>query len=267
MFYSIIRWGLPHPRRVVRDGPGLAFDFLVDTHHADGSITPVVTGHAEGLITINTAEGDSAEREKRRTALGEPYRTLIGHFRHELGHYYWNVLVRDAGGSPLDAFRARFGDEDQDYAAALSSHYARQQSNALRPDWRQSFVSTYATAHPWEDFAETFAHYVHMIDALETAGSFGLRTVDVGTRATHTIHFDPYVEGSIGAIIDAWVPVTIALNAINRSMGQPDFYPFESSEKPAVQDKLAFVHDLVRACATTAPARIEPTVMPDAARA
>ena len=136
---------------------------------------PVMTGHDDGLITINIAEADSAERERRRVELGEPYRTLLGHLRHEVGHYYWDVLVRDGG--KLEAARAVFGDERIDYQEALERHYQQ----GAPANWEASYVSAYATMHPWEDFAETWTHYLHMVDTLDTAASFGL-AVDAGSH-------------------------------------------------------------------------------------
>ncbi|UOM36498.1 putative zinc-binding peptidase [Acuticoccus sp. I52.16.1] len=246
LFYSIIRWNLPQPTMAEDPDHGLAFDFLADQQNADGTVTPVLTGHADGLITINIAEGDDAERERRRTDMGEPYRTLVGHMRHEVGHYYWDRLVRDAG--KLDAYRAVFGDEREDYNEALKRHYEQ----GPPADWANSFISTYATAHPWEDWAETFAHYIHIVDALETAAAFGIRTTDLGQekQTTHAVDFDPYTQGTIGHLLKAWVPVTVAMNAINRSMGQPDLYPFVLSTP--VEQKLGFVHRLIRAHAQEA---------------
>src|SRR6201999_3857264 len=121
------------------------FNFLAD----DPSATKkVMTGHDNGVITIALAEADDAEREKRRLEMGEPYRTLLGHFRHEVGHHFWDVLVRDGG--KLAACRARFGDDTVDYAESLKRHYAA----GPPPNWQEQFVSAYATTHPWEDFAE-----------------------------------------------------------------------------------------------------------------
>ena len=242
LFYSIIRWNLPQPTMAEDPDHGLAFDFLADQQNADGSVTPVLTGHDDGLITINIAEGDDAEREKRRTEMGEPYRTLVGHFRHEVGHYYWDRLVRDAGKE--EEYRAIFGDERADYGQALQNHYG----NGPPADWENSFISSYATAHPWEDWAETFAHYIHIVDALETAAAFGIRTSGLaGEKDDTEVDFDPYTQGTIGHLLKAWVPVTVAMNAINRSMGQPDLYPFVLS-KP-VEQKLGFVHRLIRSYA------------------
>ena len=235
LFYSLLRWRLPMPTRAENSVSGLGFDLLADTGQR------VMTGHESGLITLNIAEADDVEREARRRALGETYRTLLGHLRHEIGHYYWDRLVRDAGRQ--DAFRAIFGDERQDYAAALARHHRE----GAPLDWPLSYISAYANCHPHEDFAETWAHYMHIVDTLETAASFGLsvnpRNVrDSGLRVD--IAFDPYRRGSIDDLVMAWTPVTVALNCLSRSLGQPDLYPFVLS-KPVVA-KLGFIHDLAR---------------------
>ena len=155
---------------------GLAFDLL------SSRFEPVTTGHADGVITIDLAEGDDAHRERMRHELGEPYRTLLGHLRHEIGHYYWTVLVDRAGRH--DEFRALFGDERADYGAALDRHYA----NGPTPGWEERYVSAYATAHPWEDWAETFAHYLHIRDTLQTAAAYGVIVTGptTATAATST---------------------------------------------------------------------------------
>ncbi|WP_226779294.1 zinc-binding metallopeptidase family protein [Oceaniglobus trochenteri] len=231
LFYSLIRWNLPLPVDDNGPWPALAFDFLTDETDADGKVKPVLTGHANGLITLNIAEGDDAEREARRTAMGEPFRTLVGHMRHEVAHYYWEVLVRNT--DALDQCRRLFGDDSEDYGEALQRHYA----NGAPNDWPQSHVSSYATAHPWEDFAETFAHWMHMVDGLETAWAYG---INAGQGA---LRFDPYAAPGAQSVIDAWVPVSIAINAVNRSLGQPDLYPFVLSAP--VIDKLQFIHGLI----------------------
>lgn len=239
LFYSILRWRLPHPSR--DDAPnGLAFDFLADTVTADGRVDRAMTGHAQGLITLAIAEGDDAERERRRTALGEPYRTLIGHFRHEVGHFYWDLLVRDGGW--LDRCRAVFGDDRLDYAEALARNYAE----GPPPDWETRYISSYAAVHPWEDFAETWAHYVHIVDASETAHAFGM-TLRPHRSGGEDIELEtnPYFGGTIDDILADWVPLTVAMNCLNRSLGQPDMYPFVLNEP--VREKLSFIHDLVRA--------------------
>lgn len=241
LFYTLLKLHLPLKTRIEDPDDGLAFDFV-----SSAAITPhdphapVTTGHANGLITINLAEADDAERERQRTQMGEPYRTLLGHFRHEIAHYYWDRLI--ANSQYLDEFRNVFGDERSDYGAALQQHYA----NGPPADWPERFVTSYASSHPWEDFAETFAHYFHMVDTLETARGFGLSVkpkVSRGADMAITIDFDPH-NTDMARLIDAWLPLTFAVNSINRSMGQPDLYPFVLT--PAVILKLTFIHERVQ---------------------
>ncbi|WBV44246.1 putative zinc-binding metallopeptidase [Pseudoroseomonas cervicalis] len=235
--YSFLRLGLPLVDRNQDPENGLAFDFLADA--PDGG-QKVMTGHDNGLITLALVEADDAERTRRRTAMGEPYRTLLGHFRHESGHYFWDRLVRDAG--RLQQCRAVFGDDSQDYGAALQRHYEQ----GPPEDWQENFVSTYATAHPWEDFAETWAHYLHIVDTLEMARAFGIGidpAVDRRDELTAEVDFDPHRATSIERLMESWVPLTAAVNSLNRCMGTPDLYPFVLS--PAVVAKLGFIQALV----------------------
>lgn len=212
---------------------GLTFEF-----RAEAPGQPVITGHANGLITINIAEADDATRERHRANLQEAYRTLLGHFRHESGHYYWDRLISNS--QHLDAFRALFGDERQDYSAALQRHYEQ----GPPPDWQATFISAYASSHPWEDWAESWAHYLHMLDVTETAVSSGLTL-----RPRHPN--DPLLEPDpkllrrrrFEPVMDAWIAVTYVLNNLNRSLGQQDAYPFVLSG-PTI-DKLRFVHQLI----------------------
>lgn len=238
LFYSLLRLKLPLKNRIDDPEHGLAFDFLADAPEANAP--KVMTGHDNGLVTIALAEADDAEREKRRTQMHEPYRSLLGHFRHEVGHYFWDVLVHDGGN--LDACRKVFGDDSQDYAAALQTHY----QNGAPADWQEHYVSQYASTHPWEDWAETWAHYLHIIDTLEMARAFGI-TVDPRVTQDESLHsevaFDPYGAVPMEKIIDAWLPLTFAMNSLNRSMGHQDLYPFVLS--PTVISKLGFVHDVV----------------------
>ena len=239
LFYQLLRLGLPTPTRIDDPVGGLAFDFLAEPE--DASQPHVMTGHNNGLITLALREADDAERIRLRDAMGEPYRTLLGHFRHETGHFYWNLLVRDGG--RLDACRAVFGDDSQDYAAALRRHYAE----GVPPDWQGRFVSAYATTHPWEDFAETWAHYLHIVDTLETARAFGIRVrprVTDDPELMAEIDFDAYHAGDARTLVDNWLPLTFAVNSLNRSMGQPDLYPFILSAP--VVEKLEFIHRLVQ---------------------
>lgn len=232
LLYSLIELRLPIRTRDEDPQRGLAFDFLADTPDPDGA---VLTGHAHGVITINVAETDDAEREKRRVALHEPYRTLLGHFRHEVGHYYWDLLIAD---SPrLPAFRAQFGDERADYAQALQAHYGRAEDDS----WRESFVSQYASSHPWEDWAETWAHYLHISDTLQTAAACGLSLRNTPLPGAEDLAKP--LRGSFDALIARWLPLTFALNSLNRGLGLADAYPFVLSA-PAIA-KLRFVHDTI----------------------
>jgi hypothetical protein len=234
LLYSLLGLGLPIDRRSPENEKGLAFSFK------SGSATePVFTGHNDGLITINIAEADDPFREKTRQEMGEPYRTLLGHFRHEIGHYYWDQVIKET--RCLEAFRTRFGDETLDYAIEQKRHYEA----GPPPDWRARFVSAYASMHPWEDWAETFAHYLHIVDTLETARAYGLALrpnaasgASLPDLTARRLDFDDFDD-----LIGGWFPLTSALNSLNRSMGLPDLYPFVLSE-PAIA-KLRFVHEII----------------------
>lgn len=236
---QLLTLGLPLRRSQAPGDGGLAFDLLAPA--ADG--TPLLTGHNRGLITLNIREADDAYRVQVREAMREPYRTLLGHFRHEIGHFYWDQRV--AGGPWLAPFRAVFGDERADYAQALRRNYEADPPAG----WAQRFISTYAACHPWEDWAETWAHYLHMMDTLDTAISFGLTRLAVEpayapfTRASLYDPDDPEGQGFLD-LVNAWVALTGVLNELSRSMGQPDFYPFVLPG--AVVAKLQFVHRVIR---------------------
>jgi hypothetical protein len=233
LFYTLTELDLPIESREARPN-GIQFSFMADTAEAK-----VFTGHSEGLITININEADDPFREKLRKQLGEGYRTVLGHFRHEIGHYYWDRLIMN---SPwLNAYRMRFGDETLDYQEAVNNHY----KNPPPPDWPEYYVSSYATMHPWEDWAETWAHYLHMVDTLGTSRTWGLvlkpRTADGNTDEgvnARKVDFDDFDD-----LLRGWVPLTVALNSLNRSMGLIDPYPFVLTE--TVIDKLRFVHDVI----------------------
>ncbi|MDT5224711.1 MAG: hypothetical protein QOG19_2118 [Mycobacterium sp.] len=204
---------------------GLAFRLLSSAHEK------VITGHDNGVITLDLAEGDDVHREQLRVEMEEPYRTLLGHFRHEIGHYYFYRLVR----SPeyLARFTELFGDPNADYQAALDRHY-----NEGAPEgWSETFVSSYATMHAAEDWAETFAHYLHIRDTLDTSASCGL------APAAATFDRPPLGPSAFPTIIEMWLPLSWSLNMVNRSMGRDDLYPFVLA--PAVLDKMQFVHTVI----------------------
>jgi hypothetical protein len=240
LIYSMRKLNLPvTPRHL--DPAGLAFDFLADAPPGFSERGRVMTGHAGGLITINIAEADPAERERMRDQMDEPYRTILGHFRHESGHYYWERLIRD--GEWLAPWREMFGDEREDYGQALERNY----QEGPPSDWPDHFVSAYAAAHPWEDWAECWAHYLHIVDTLETAYQYGLSIRPVsGNEDPSAVRpdFDAYREPDFDAIVEHWFPLTFALNSLNRSMGHEHAYPFVLS--PPVIEKLRFVHRVVR---------------------
>jgi len=230
LIYSLLRFGLPLDATYLGK-ERLKFRFVADK----------LTGHLDGLITINIAETDAVERERQRQNFDELYRTLLGHLRHESGHFYWTVLVE--GTAQLNEFRALFGDESQDYAQALERHHAHGPAEG----WHLNCVSAYASTHPWEDWAETWAHYVHMVDAVETAEMEGIepRVANLNSNPVRPHgNYDVYREATFDELKERWVPLTIALNRMSRSLGHKDFYPFVT---PAVAyEKLAFVHRLIR---------------------
>ena len=240
LFYTLVELVLPTPSKREDPANGLSFEFLEE-------LTPkqrVLTGHDDGVITLNVAEADDAVREQVRAQMHEPYRTLLGHFRHEAGHYYWDLLV--APHEPwLAGFRDLFGDERADYGEALRQHY----QSGPRPDWATQYVSSYAGAHPWEDWAETWAHYLHMADTADTALSFGVNALKVEIAEDDLFHSadlwqpeDPDA-GHFLDFLNGWVRLTHVLNEFSRSMGQPDTYPFALPH--AVVRKLQFIHQLV----------------------
>lgn len=214
---------------------GLGFDLISSL--TDGK--PVTIGHANGIITIDLAESLDDRREALRVRLGEPYRTILGHLRHEVGHYYQNVLLTDDE-SWADC-RALFGDERASYRDSLSRYYKL----GAPPDWHESFISEYATMHPWEDFAETFAHYLHITGTLQTAAALGIHLDAEATnlRDTDVVPLESYRDEPIQRLLSDWEWMSQAFNRINRAMGFGDLYPF--TIVVPVRHKLAFVHDIV----------------------
>lgn len=238
LIYSLLRLKLPIIGRREDPQAGLAFAFLADAPESgefsdafDSSPARVQTGHHNGLITINIAEADDVERERMRTLMNEHYRTLLGHFRHEIAHFYWPRLLPE--GPRRAAFRVLFGDEREDYAQALQRYYG----DGPPADWQQRYVSAYAASHPWEDWAESFAHYLHMTDTLEAAADAGILPGRPGQRT---------LPADISTRMLLWRELVVALNSLNRCMGQPDAYPFVLSE--LADRKLGFVHEVIAEC-------------------
>ena len=241
LVYSLLRLGLPLVSKKSAPEDGLSFDFISENNVVPEDVS-AMTGHASGQVTINAAEGNSVDREQMREDMNESYRTVIGHFRHEIGHYYWDPLVFDDE-QVLADFRELFGDDRESYADALEAHY-----KAPNAEWQESFISVYASSHPWEDWAETWAHYLHIADTLETASDLGLSLQPHGSNRENLavmVNIDPYRHDNFDDILAQYLPLTFAVNNLNRGMGQPDLYPFILV--PAVREKLTFIHRLLRA--------------------
>lgn len=226
MIYGLLRLKLPLNPDHDGHQSGLVFDFLEDKRsNPTVAVEHIYSGHANGTITLNAAEADSSYREATREAMNEPYRTLLGHFRHEIGHFYWEQLIR--GRPQQAAFTQLFGDAGQDYQTALDHYY----HHGPDAQWQETFISAYASAHPLEDWAETWAHYLLMMETLETAFSYGLIP-----KLAKDWYFEVWMS--------EWMQLVVVVNALNRSTGSADAYPFVISEP--VKDKLKFVHQLVQ---------------------
>lgn len=233
LIYSLLKLSLPVTPKAIDCVNGLAFAFLADSAMRMSESERIFTGHMNGIITINLEEADDAVREKTRLSMREVYRTLLGHFRHECAHYYWDLLVRPS--SRIDEVRAMFGDERADYQAALQNHY----QVGAPPDWGTRFVTPYAAAHPWEDWAETWSHYLHIMDTLESASAGG---VEIHLKGEHRAIQNPYGL-EFTAVRENWHSLRFVINSLNRSMGMADPYPFILSD--IVSKKLAFIHQWI----------------------
>lgn len=232
--HSILTLGLEARPKTETNPSGMTFRIL----EPGADRTSVLTGHADGVITINAAECDPVERLSRRAALDEPYRTLLGHFRHESGHYYWQLLV-SSNPERLNGFRQVFGDERLDYAQALEAHYNKTDASSWHPD----FVSFYAESHPWEDFAETWAHYLHMRDAIELGNSWGLELPNYPASQIDSFADLAGDDAGFRSVLQQWLPLSLFANSLNRSLGHEDAYPFAPSAQ--VVSKLGWIHRLV----------------------
>ncbi|BFM08863.1 zinc-binding metallopeptidase family protein [Halioxenophilus aromaticivorans] len=241
LVYSLVRLGLPVSSKRSNEDDGISVDFIdPDAPLPKDAVN--TTGHADGQITVVTNEADPVQREQNRIDLEEQYRTLLGHLRHEIGHYYWDVLVKD-NASLLADYRAVFGDESQDYGVALEHHYA----NGAPEDWPQHFVSAYASSHPWEDWAESWAHYMHLVDLAETAAAFGFSiqptVANDDQQLTVTQVCDPFSGIDFATLAQQAIAVSITVNSFNRSLGQDDAYPFVLTE--TIHNKLNFIHTAI----------------------
>ena len=221
MIAGLSRLGLDVRCKINSHSAGMRFDFMEDQRsHPDVLETFVSTGHKNGVITINVVEADDVQRVQARELMGERYRTLLGHFRHEAGHFFYTELTQD-----LAAFSQVFGDPSEDYDSALEAYY----KNGPTADWGQHFISAYACSHPLEDWAECFAHYLHMQDALATASACGLATISDSANLSEQLQ--------------AWSALSMGLNEVSRSLGQRDAYPFIITDE--IAQKLAFVHEAI----------------------
>ncbi len=245
LVFDLLSLDLPVSGKHSDPARGVEFQFLSDVVTVNGDRSRVLTGHDNGLITINVAEADDVHRESQRLRHNEPYRTLLGHFRHEIGHYYWDRLIQ--GTDQLQPFRQLFGDEQMDYQAALTAHY----QNGAPADWADHYISAYASTHPWEDWAESWAHVMHMVDALETAHAVGLSVrpqrrdepaliVPAKPSQARIDDFDQLVQ--------EWYALTYVLNNLTRGLGLPDAYPFVLSGP--VVEKLRFVCSIMAGSST-----------------
>lgn len=240
LIFSLLQMNLAIVSKSIEEDRGLAFDFV-----ADQSMDPkekILTGHDEGLITVNIAEADDIEREMTRKSMHEVYRTLLGHFRHEIGHYYWDRLIDRS--HHIEKFRNLFGDERIDYAKSLENYYEL----GAPADWEKQYISVYSSSHPWEDWAETWAHYMHICDTLETASSFGVRVNPKMVEPEQELNTgnlaSPYRQNNFDTVMKNWIPLTFAMNSLNRSMGLSDIYPFVISTP--VIEKMKFIHEIVQ---------------------
>ncbi len=242
LVYSLLRMRLPVESKQQAPDSGIVFDFI-DTKQVVPQDAHDMTGHADGKITVTLEEANPVQREQARLDMKEHYRTLLGHLRHEIGHYYWDILI-----SPnidlQNRYRALFGDEREDYSQALQRHYEQ----GPPENWNTHFVTKYASSHPWEDWAETWSHYLHLTDVMDTAHSLGVSIQPaVGGpigNLSMIADIDPYAELDFNDFLEKALALTFAANSLNRSMGQPDLYPFVLSSE--VKNKLAFVHCIIK---------------------
>jgi hypothetical protein len=247
LLYTLTGLGISLPSKVENPKAGLAFDIVSTV-----SNPTVTTGHLNGVITVNLEEADDTYRQINRQQLGENSRTLLGHFRHESAHYLWQRYLSELKWeNPLRlAFRERFGDEWIDYTAALNAHYQR---GAVQ-GWEKQFITAYAASHPWEDWAETWAHYLQILDGLETCECMGIHVkhlalplvilpVEAGFLPTVLVS-SVEEDGEFLAWLQRWMCLSTVLNEISHSLGEQALYPFVISVP--VAQKLRLAHHFAR---------------------
>lgn len=231
LLYTLDLLGLPYGTAAENFPVPLSFDFKGDATQKRtlwfnmNKVEQVYTGHASGKVTINIREADNVERERARMSFGEAHRTIIGHFRHEMGHYFWDVLVKNQCEAECVAV---FGDHfDPDYGTALEIYY----QNGAKENWKKNYISGYATMHPWEDFAESFATYLDMISVL-----------DIAFHADELYAVEP-TQASFADISKHYSKLGLLLNEMNRAMGLLDLVP--EVHTAGILKKVEFIHDLL----------------------
>lgn len=223
--YGLLQLKIPFMQQGADGKNILTFNFLEDQRsNPEVAEEHINSGHSQGVITMNVAEADDSYREATKEAMNEPYRSLLGHFRHEIGHFYWDQLIRKS--SHHEGFRQLFGDERRDYRTTLDAYYLNGPAN----DWQEYFISAYASAHPMEDWAETWAHYMLMAETLETA------------QAYHLIDSN-YFHDDFNVWSREWMQLVLVMNALSRSTGNSDAYPFVIPAQ--AREKLNFIHQLL----------------------
>ena len=195
-----------------------------------------MTGHNNGLITLALKEADDAVREQVREAMGEPYRTLLGHFRHESGHYFWDRLVAPDPES-LDVVSRPVRRRARGLCGGAERALC---AKARRPTGRRISSAPMPAPIPGRISPKAGRIICTSSTRWRRRRAFDLSVVT--RRKTTRINFDPHNAASMQQLIDAWLPITFTVNGLNRSMGQPDLYPFILS--PRTIAKLAFVHAL-----------------------
>ena len=227
LFFTLMQLRLPLQNGWSDQKNGLLLDFVEDGRSRAGVFPEsfLSTGYLGGVITINALEADEVARVTVREEMNENYRTVLGHMRHESGHYFWSRLNPDD--ETREEFSKQFGDEARDYKKSLDAYYKSGPSEK----WRQFYISAYASAHPAEDWAESWGHYLHIYDALDTA-------------AAQKLTDQSPADMNIADRIAVWRDLSITLNEMNRSVGRGDAYPFVINKH--VARKLTFVDAVIR---------------------